>query len=115
MFMVVAFLSFFLSFFFSFFFFDYFVFFFSFFVSLFDFFFLFDPFLFRYSVWDLESVYYCFFDEYLVFPLDFLSSGPLILHYGIDWVLTVESGMVMPWDKDFYVYYCGFWFNDRAS
>lgn len=37
-----------------------------------------------------------------------MCNDPVVLHYGIDWVLTVESGMVMPCDKDFYVYYYGF-------
>lgn len=103
------------SFLFSFYFFDYLVFLFSFFVSLFDFFFFFDPFLFRYNLFSFGCIYSYRFEECLLFSLGFLCSGPVVLHYGIDWVLTVESGMVMPWDKDFYVYYYGFWSNGNVD
>lgn len=99
----------------SFCFFDYLVFFCSFFISLFDFFFFFDPFLFRYSCYNWESIYFDCFGEYLLFSLSFMCNDPVVLHYGIDWVLTVESGMVMPCDKDFYVYYYGFWLNSNVD
>lgn len=86
-----------------------------FFVRLYDFFFFFDPFLFRYCVRLSESIYMFYLDEYLCLSLSYMVDGPGVLYYGIDWIITVESGVIMPWDRNFYIYYYGFVSRDNVD